>query len=104
GTCSPACAEILRLFTGNDDFGAWLTFKAGSAKFESGAVPARDVTLHWQTFSDAANQAGVSRRYGGIHFEQADLVGRTAGRRVAHFAWARAQSYITGEAEETEDR
>jgi len=103
-TFSAAGAEILRLFTGNDDFGASVTFKAGSSKFESGTVPARDVTLHWETFSDAANQAGLSRRYGGIHFEQADLVGRTAGRRVAHFAWARAQSYITGEAEETEDR
>jgi len=54
------------------------------------------VTLHWATFSEAANQAGMSRRYGGIHFEQGDLDARAAGRLVAKQAWAKAQSYIRG--------
>jgi hypothetical protein len=95
-TFSAAGAEILRLFTGSETFGASVTFRAGSSKFESGVVPATDVTLHWATFSEAANQAGLSRRYGGIHFEQGDLDGRAAGRRVAQLAWARAQRYISG--------
>ena len=54
------------------------------------------MTLQWATFSEAANQAGRSRRYGGIHFEQGDLDARSAGRRVARQAWAKAQSYING--------
>jgi len=54
------------------------------------------VTLRWATFSEAANQAGMSRRYGGIHFEQGDLDGRAAGRLVARLAWAKAQTYING--------
>jgi hypothetical protein len=54
------------------------------------------VTLDWPTFSEAANQAGLFRRYGGIHFEQGDLDGRAAGRQVAQLAWARAQRYISG--------
>jgi hypothetical protein len=95
-TFSAAGAEILKLFTESDDFGASVTFPAGSSKFESGAVPATDVTLQWATFSEAANQAGLSRRYGGIHFEQGDLDGRSAGRRVARQAWAKAQTYIRG--------
>lgn len=95
-TFSAAGAEILKLFTGSDDFGASVTFAAGSSKFESGAVPANDVTLQWATFSEAANQAGLSRRYGGIHFEQGDLDARSAGRRAARQAWAKAQSYISG--------
>jgi hypothetical protein len=95
-TFSAAGAEILKLFTESDDFGTSVTFPAGSSKFESGAVPASDVTLHWATFSEAANQAGLSRRYGGIHFEQGDLDARAAGRRVARQAWAKAQSYISG--------
>jgi hypothetical protein len=95
-TFSGAGAEILRLFTESDDFGASVTFPAGSSKFETGAVPASDLTLHWATFHDAANQAGLSRRYGGIHFEQGDLNGRAAGRRVAQVAWAKAQAYIRG--------
>ncbi len=95
-TFSAAGAEILRLFTGSDRFGGSVTFPAGSSKFEAGAVPASDLTLRWATFSDAANQAGLSRRYGGIHFEQGDLDGRAAGRHVAQLAWARAQRYISG--------
>jgi hypothetical protein len=55
-----------------------------------------DVTLSWTTFRQAANQAGLSRRFGGIHFRQADVDARRAGRLVAGRAWERAQSYIEG--------
>jgi len=95
-TFSAAGAEILRLFTGSDDFGASVTFPPGSSRFEAGAVPGRNVTLRWETFSEAANQAGLSRRYGGIHFQQADLDARAAGRLVAKQAWVKAQSYVSG--------
>jgi hypothetical protein len=44
-------------------------------------VPAKDVTLSWATFNEAADQAGISRRHGGIHFLQGHLEARaTAGR------------------------
>jgi hypothetical protein len=97
-TFSAAGAEILRLFTGKDAFGASVTIPAGSSKVEPGAVPARDVILAWRTFSDAADQAGISRRYGGIHFEQGDLEARAAGRVVARNAWDRAQRLFDGRA------
>jgi hypothetical protein len=99
-TFSAAGAEVLRLFTGSDDFGASVTFKAGSSKFEPGAVPATGITLSWATFKEAADQAGFSRRYGGIHFEQGDLDARAAGRLVARQAWARALRYFTGTGED----
>ena len=54
------------------------------------------MTLRWATFSEAASQAGLSRRYGGIHFEQGDLDARVAGRLVAKQAWVQAQNYISG--------
>ena len=101
-TFSAAGAEILRLFTGSDRFGASVTFPAGSSRVEPAAVPAASLTLRWETFSDAANQAGMSRRFGGIHFEQGDLDGRRAGRLVAQIAWARAQQYFEGIAESVE--
>jgi hypothetical protein len=94
---SAAGAEILRLFTGSDEFGASVGIAAGSSKVEPGAVPAGDVTLSWATFSDAAAQAGLSRRYGGIHFEQGDLDARSTGQLVARRAWAKAQTYFQGE-------
>jgi hypothetical protein len=99
-TFSATGAEILRLFTGSDDFGASVTFKAGSSKFEPGAVPATDLTLGWATFKEGADQAGLSRRYGGIHFEQGDLDGRSAGPLVARQAWARALRYFNETGEE----
>ena len=60
-------------------------------------MPATDVTLSWATFSDAADEAGISRRYGGIHFEDGDLKGRVMGRQIDAQAWDKAQAYITGQ-------
>lgn len=93
---SAASAEILKRYTGSDEFGASVTIPAGSSFVEPGAVPAEDITLAWKTFSDAADEAGISRRYGGIHFEDGDLFSRKAGRLVAALVWEKAQSYING--------
>jgi hypothetical protein len=95
-TFSAAAAEVLRRATGSDDFGAAYTVRAGESLIEPGSTPAADVGLAWATFSEAADQAGLSRRYGGIHFEAGDLNGRTMGRAVGARAWERAQAYATG--------
>ncbi len=95
---SGAGAEILRLFTGSDRFGGSVTISRGSSRVEPGLVPARDLTLTWATFSDAAAEAGISRRYGGIHFTQGDLDARQTGRAVARRCWAKAQTYFDGTA------
>jgi hypothetical protein len=87
---SSSAAEILRRFTGSDVFGASTTLPAGSSFAEPGLTPENDVTLTWATFTDAADEAGISRRYGGIHFADADLDGRLIGRRVADLAWKRS--------------
>jgi hypothetical protein len=96
-TFSAASAEVLKRFTGSDAYGGTYRQAAGTSKFEPGAVPADDVTLRWETFSEAADQAGLLRRYGGIHFEQADLMGRQLGREVGAQVWAKAQRYFTGQ-------
>jgi hypothetical protein len=93
---SAAGATVLELFTHSDRFDYSVTVPAGSSKVEPGAVPAHDVTLTWPTFSAAADQAGLSRRYGGIHFAQGDLDARATGRLAGAQAWAKAQRYILG--------
>jgi hypothetical protein len=93
---SAAGAEILRRFTGSDWFGDSVTIQAGASKIEPGITPATDITLHWKTFSEAADQAGFSRRLGGIHFKSADLAGRMVGRAVARKAWHKAASLWSG--------
>jgi hypothetical protein len=98
---SAAGAEILKLFTRSDRFGGSVTLRAGSSKVEPGAVPSSDVTLSWPTFSNAADQAGMSRRYGGIHFEQGDMDARSTGRIAAREAWDKAQEYWEGNRETT---
>lgn len=95
-TYSAAAARILALWTGSDHFGNSVTLPAGSSKIEPGITPAKPVTLRWETFTDAANEAGLSRRFGGIHFERADLMGRKLGVLVADRAWTKAQSYFDG--------
>ena len=99
---SAAGAEILKLFTHSDKFGDSVTFGQGSSNTEPGLTPKHELTLSWATFTDAANQAGISRRYGGIHFELADLVGRATGRKVADQAWEKALTFIKGKGEDAD--
>ncbi|MFN2385332.1 MAG: vanadium-dependent haloperoxidase [Thermoanaerobaculia bacterium] len=101
-TFSAASAEILKIFTGSDAFGYWVVIPAGSSPGEPGTVPAADITLSWPTFSDAVDAAGMSRRYGGIHFRSGDLTGRQVGRVVGGMVWAKAQTYFDGSARRAE--
>ncbi len=95
-TFSAAGAYILQQVTGSDTFGDSFTAAPGSSQIEPGFAPTQSVTLSWPTFSSAAAQAGISRQYGGIHFNQGDQDGRALGKQVATVALAKAIGYITG--------
>jgi hypothetical protein len=97
-TFSRAAAEVMTLFTG-DPFvpGGYAehVHPAGtSLKVESG--PSVDVHLQWATYYDAADQAGLSRLYGGIHIEADDFNGRITGSQVGIDAFAAAMQYFAG--------
>jgi hypothetical protein len=94
-TFSAAGAEVLRRFTGSDYFGYSVTVPANSLTIQAG-VPAAPVTLSWPTFKDAADQAGMSRRYGGIHFKAGDLDARACGKKVGERAFETAMDFING--------
>jgi hypothetical protein len=95
-TFSAAGARVLQQFTGSDLFGARTTIRPGSSFVEPGITPLLPTPLAWATFSAAVDEAGMSRRYGGIHFPDADLNGRSLGRSIGENAWARAQTYFAG--------
>ncbi len=95
-TFSAAGAEVLKSFTGSDAFGASYTVERGKSKFEYGMTPRTEVTLSWPTFTAAADQAGMSRRYCGIHFTDGDLYGRETGRKAGRLAWQKALALING--------
>ena len=98
---SAAGAEVLRLFTGSDAFGGAVTFAPGSTQFEQG-VPLAETTLAWDTFSQAADEAGESRLYGGIHFLEGDLNGRALGAQVGADVFDLAMSFVDGTATDTD--
>lgn len=91
---SASAAETLRLFTGSDVFGHAVTIPAGQSFVEPGLVPATDLTLSWATFTDAADEAGISRRYGGIHFKDGDIDARLMGRLIGQLAWERSRYHF----------
>jgi hypothetical protein len=98
-TFSRAAAEVLTAFTGTPYFPGGLfeaTVPAESLQVELG--PSRDVVLEWATYYDAADQAGVSRLYGGIHIAADDFGGRRIGSECGKGAWALARRYFDGSA------
>ena len=54
--------------------------------------------LQWATYYDAADQAGISRLYGGIHIPADDFAGRGPGSICGKAAWALASQYFDGTA------
>jgi hypothetical protein len=98
-TFSRAAAEVLTAITGSRYFPGGLfeeTIKPGALVLEQG--PTAPVTIQAATYYDAADQAGISRLYGGIHVSADDFGGRRVGARVGKAAWAQAQRYFAGSA------
>ncbi|MDX6439932.1 MAG: hypothetical protein QOF45_2515 [Gaiellaceae bacterium] len=98
-TFSHAAAEVLTGITGSAYFPGGLfeqTFNQGYLKLEQG--PTAPLTLQAATYYDAADQAGISRIYGGIHVTADDFTGRRVGSTVGKAAWTLAQRYFAGSA------
>jgi hypothetical protein len=98
-TFSRSGADVMAAVTGSPYFPEGLsTFTAPSntfLTFEKG--PSQAVQLQWATYFDAADQAGLSRLYGGIHVAADDFNGRQLGAQCGGGAWALARRYFAGE-------
>ena len=94
-TFSRSAAEVLTAITGSPYFpggmGSYSNYVLG---FENG--PSVPITLQWATYYDAADQAGISRIWGGIHPPIDNLAGRRAGAQCGQGVWALAQKYFDG--------
>lgn len=99
-TYSRAGAEAMTAFTNSPWFpGGLHEFVApqnGYLVFEDG--PSVDVRLQWASYYDAADQAGQSRLWGGIHIWPDDRVGRINGAKMGITAAAKARQYWDGTA------
>lgn len=91
-TISGACAEALRLFTGDDYFGE-------KVELVPGAMTEPDnlgdpVVLEFPTFTETAEMAGISRVLGGYHIQSDNVAGLQLGRDVAHEVWRFYQRHL----------
>lgn len=96
-TFSRAAAEVLTAITGSAFFPGGIashTEPAGGLDFEFG--PSQPVTLTWATYYDAADEAGLSRLYGGIHVAPDDYAGRRMGATIGKGAVAKAFGLFDG--------
>ena len=97
-TFSRSAAEVLTALTGSQFFpGGMATYTAPANTglgFERG--PSQAITLQWATYYDAADQAGLSRIWGGIHPPADDFGGRRSGAECGQGVWALVRRYWDG--------
>jgi hypothetical protein len=96
-TFSRAAAEVMTAFTGDPYVPGGLdeaTTEAGAFKVEAG--PSRAVTLQWASYYDAADMAGQSRLFGGIHVQADDFICRRIGSQCGTAAWEKAEEHYGG--------
>jgi hypothetical protein len=94
---SRAAAEVMAAFTGSEYFPGGVshyTLEPGELILEDG--PTTAVRLEWATYFDAADQAGQSRLFGGIHIQADDFNGRVIGAACGRDAWLLASAYFAG--------
>lgn len=111
-TVSGGCAEILRLFTGSDEFGVIEERMAGELTehgFTCSQMQSKDgrhiatpehatceIALRMPTFTETANMAAESRLLGGYHIRSDNELGLKKGREIANYLWPIMQGYFDG--------
>lgn len=81
----PACDLVLEgesLFEPKSDAIPGFSDVPNTGPTSIGYVPAEDLVLCWETFTEAAAQAGISRLMGGIHIRADDTSGQRLGRHI----------------------
>jgi hypothetical protein len=91
---SGACSEVLRLFTGSDQFDYRVKVIPGALTEPESSGP--QVELVFPTFTATAEEAGRSRVLGGYHIETENQVGLELGRSVAAVAFGKYTRLIEG--------
>jgi hypothetical protein len=77
-TFSAAAADFLTNFYGSPEFGGKVQFQLGFSYDE----PGQTVSLAWDTWMGAAQEAGFSRLWGNIHFTDGNLEGQALGSSI----------------------
>lgn len=84
-TISGGCGEILRLYTGSDEFGEEVELIPGALTEPNNLGD--PVIIKFPTFTETAEMAGISRVMGGYHIQADNVAGLKLGRDVAAQVW-----------------
>jgi PAP2 superfamily len=90
-----AWARAMELATGKPDFNFSKTVRHLYVENRELAEP---VTLSYPTFEAAAEEAGISRIWAGVHWPADNERGLELGRKVGENVWRRAQQFLLGSA------
>lgn len=92
-TVSGACAKILELFHGTDQFGIAID---RNCCVLTEPVPGPLIKLKLPTYSGSAEMAAISRMLGGYHIRTDNEVGLQTGRKIAEYEWPIYKAYFDG--------
>ena len=90
-----AWARAMELAMGKPDFNFKKTVRRLYVEQRELAQP---VTLSYPTFAAAAEAAGISRIWAGVHWPADNERGQELGRKVGENVWRRAQQFVLGTA------
>jgi hypothetical protein len=99
-TFSRSAAEVMTSFTGDAFFPGGLgEFVAPADTYLPPELgPTQPTALQWATYYDAADEAGISRIWSGIHVRADDIPGRVMGAAIGIDAYEKALTYFDGTA------
>jgi len=90
-------AQSMRLWSGTNNLNFTIVRPARSSVIEPGLTPANDVVLTYPTYTHMAEECGISRFWGGVHFTEAiDEASRECGV-VGTKAFNRFKRYLDGD-------
>jgi hypothetical protein len=99
-TFSRSAAEVLTAFTGSKfvpgGLGTYTAVPGTATRLRNEVGPSQPLTLQWATYYDAADGAGQSRIFGGIHPPVDNSWGRRTGEQVGKSVWEVARKYFDG--------
>ena len=90
-TFSAAASGVLQAYFGSDHLNLSFDIPSGGSRFEPGLTPESETTLSWSTLTEAADDAGFSRLYGGIHFNDANIDGLSLGDNISSLVLKESQ-------------
>ncbi|MFB7503551.1 vanadium-dependent haloperoxidase [Streptomyces broussonetiae] len=99
-TLCAAEAQAARRFLGDDVLNWTYKVAAGSSLTEPGLTPAKDIELHFATWSEFEKNCAMSRVWAGVHFPTTVERSLKFGRQFGDRAYELVQRYVKGEVED----